>query len=327
MKRVNIAVVGATGMVGSFFVKVLQERDFPAENIYFYASFRSAGKVISFKGQEHTIRALDDSILDENIDIALFSAGGDISEVWIPKLSAKGIVCVDNSSKFRMADGVPLVVPEVNAIAAKAHKGIIANPNCSTIQSVVALAPLDKAFGLKRVIYTTYQAVSGAGQGGWDDLQRGLDGLPPQKFPHTIANNVIPQIDVFTENGYTGEEIKMIQETRKILGIADLPVTATCVRVPIFNVHSVCINVELANKFDINELVQVLQNADGIVVLNDVANGEYPMPITANGKDEVYIGRIRRDESAENAVNMWVVADNVRKGATTNAVQIAELLV
>ncbi|MCL2753662.1 MAG: aspartate-semialdehyde dehydrogenase [Defluviitaleaceae bacterium] len=327
MKRLSLAVIGATGMVGGFFVKVLEERNFPATDLKFYASPRSAGKKILFKNKEYNILALNDDIFNEDIDIALFAAGGDISAQYAPMLAKKGVVCIDNSSKFRMDASVPLVVPEVNADEAKKHDGIIANPNCSTIQSVVALAPLQKAFGIKRVSYTTYQAVSGAGQEGANDLQRGLDGLSHQKFSHPIYNNVIPQIDIFTENGYTGEEMKMIKETRKILGVQDLPVTATCVRVPIFNAHSVSINVELVNTFDVKDVVQVLQNASGVVVMNDWAKGEYPMPITADGKDEVYIGRIRRDESIANGLNMWVVADNVRKGAATNAVQIAELLI
>ena len=327
MKKLNLAVVGATGMVGGLFVGILEERNFPATDIKFYASSRSAGRKILFKGEEHTIRVLDDSIFGEDLDMALFAAGGDISAIYAPKLAEKGVICVDNSSKFRMDEDVPLVVPEVNARDVQNHKGIIANPNCSTIQSVVALAPLHVAFGVKRVVYTTYQAVSGAGQGGVDDLQRTMEGEPNEKFPHPIFNNAIPQIDVFLENGYTGEEMKMIRETRKILGVEDLPVTATCVRIPIFNVHSVSINVELANKFDLDEVVQVLKNAPGVVLMNDTANGAYPMPITADGKDEVYIGRVRRDESVANGLNIWVVADNVRKGAATNAVQIAELLI
>jgi len=323
----RVAVMGVTGMVGGLILKILEERNFPAESVCFYASARSAGKTVNFKGVAHEIKALDESIFDAPpFDVALFAVEGNISEKFAPKLAEKGVVIIDNSSKFRMDEGVPLVVPEVNGDAVKLHKGIIANPNCSTIQSVVALAPLHKAFGLKRVVYSTYQAVSGAGSEGWNDLEAGLKGESPKKFAHPIANNLIPQIDVFGEGGYTGEEIKMMKETQKILGLPNLAVTATCVRVPIFNVHSVCINIQFENKFDIKEVVQILKNAEGVVVMDDCPSGVYPMPINADGKDEVFVGRIRRDDSIANGLNIWVVADNVRKGAATNAVQIAELL-
>jgi aspartate-semialdehyde dehydrogenase len=342
----NLAVVGATGMVGGYFLKVLEERNFPAKNIYFFASARSAGKELEFKGKSHIIRELSRAELDKvQIDIALFSAGGAISAEFAPYLADKGTVVIDNSSKFRMDGDVPLIVPEVNpeAVGPKGNTTkdtaakntatkntaakIIANPNCTVIQAMVALSPLHKAFGLKRVIYSTYQAVSGAGMEAWKDLDEGLKGNPPKKLPHPIANNLIPQIDTFQTNGYTGEEIKMINETKKILNLPNLPVTATCVRVPVFNVHSLCINVEFENKFGIEEVVRILETSPGIILKNDISEGLYPMPICADGKDEVFVGRIRRDESVENGLNMWVVADNLRKGAATNAVQIAELLI
>ena len=329
MKNPNVAVIGATGMVGAQFVKILEERKFPADNIYFYSSKRSAGTKIRFNGAEYAVEELNEDNFNRPIGIGLFAAGGAISALWAPKLAGCGGVAIDNSSYFRMDADVPLVVPEVNADEIGRHKGIIANPNCSTIQCVVALAPLFR-FGIKRVIYSTYQAVSGSGMGGWQDLEGGLldKDYAPQKYPHPIAHNVIPQVDVFLENGYTAEEMKMINETRKILCAPDLPVTATCVRVPVFNGHSCCINVEFQSIIDIHDIVAALEKAPGVVVQNDTSNsnGSYPMPITAGGLDDVFVGRIRRDLSA-NAVNMWVVADNVRKGAALNAVQIAEHVV
>jgi len=323
----KLAVIGATGMVGSTIIQILEERNFKADGFVFYASPRSAGKTLKFNGENHTIQALDDNIINAGLDMALFAAGGEISAKYAPLLVEKGVVVIDNSSKFRMNTDVPLVVPEVNAGDAKLHKGIIANPNCSTIQALVALAPLHKAFGLKRVIYSTYQAVSGAGQNGWQDLEEGLKGAPHKYFAQPIACNVIPQIDVFSDDDYTGEELKMMRETQKILGLPSLGVTATCVRVPVFNGHSVSINAEFENKIDIAEVVQILKAAAGIVVKDDAQNNVYPMPICADGKDDVYVGRIRRDASVENGLNMWVVADNLRKGAATNAVQIAELFI
>jgi len=322
LKKVNLAIVGATGMVGTKFVEILQQRNFPVENIYFFSSGRSAGTEIEFCGKKYLTEELTEKSFDKPIDIALFSAGGAISGHYAPILAARGGIAIDNSSRFRMDPNVPLVVPEVNPEAAAAHKGIIANPNCSTIQAVVALAPLHKAFGITRIIYNTYQAVSGAGMAGVTDLQGGLAGEAPKKFPHPITDNVIPQVDVFTENGYTGEEMKMINETRKIFEAPQLKITATCVRVPVFNGHSESINVEFENIFEIGEIEKILEKAPGVVLQK---NESYPMAITANDTDDVYVGRIRRDEGA-NAINMWVVADNLRKGAATNAVQIAELL-
>lgn len=327
MKKVNLAVVGATGMVGRTFLKVLEEKQLPIENFYVFASARSAGSKITFNGKEYTVEELTETSFDRGIDIALFSAGGSTSEKFAPIAASKGCVVIDNSSAWRMDPEVPLVVPEVNPEDIEWNKGIIANPNCSTIQAMVALKPLDDMFKIKRVVYSTYQAVSGAGLAGWKDLENGLKGEAPKKFPHPIAGNCLPHIDVFTENGYTKEELKMINETRKILHNPDMRITATAVRVPVFSSHSEAINVEFEKPFELTNLVDVLRKAPGIVIQNDSANNEYPLALNAAGTDEVYIGRIRRDESVENGVNLWVVADNIRKGAASNAVQIAEVII
>ncbi|CDF58492.1 aspartate-semialdehyde dehydrogenase [Thermobrachium celere] len=324
---VRLAVVGATGMVGRKFLDVLKERNFPIDKLYLFASSKSAGKTINFNGKDYVVEELKEDSFDRGIDIALFSAGASTSLKFAPIAASKGCVVVDNSSAWRMDENVPLVVPEVNPEDIKWHKGIIANPNCSTIQAVVALKPLDDKFKIKRIIYSTYQAVSGAGMGGYEDLVNGIKGEAPKKFPHPIAYNLIPHIDVFLENGYTKEEMKMINETKKIMHRPDLKITATTVRVPVFYGHSESINVEFEKSFDINEVKETLKNSKGIVLMDDVNNNVYPMPILAEGKDEVFVGRIRRDESVENGINMWVVADNIRKGAATNAVQIAELLI
>lgn len=327
MKKYKIAVVGATGMVGRTFIKVLEERNLPISEIYFFASSRSAGSTVGFNGKEYVVEELTENSFDRGIDIALFSAGGSTSEKFSPIAVSKGCVVVDNSSAWRMDPEVPLVVPEVNPQDIKWHKGIIANPNCSTIQAVVALKPLHDKYTIKRVIYSTYQAVSGAGMKGYLDLEEGLKGNPPKKFPHPIAGNCLPHIDVFLPNEYTKEEMKMVNETRKIMGLPNLRVTATTVRVPVFNGHSESINVEFEKQFDINELKEVLRNAPGIILQDDPENNVYPMPIYASGKDETFVGRVRRDESVESGINMWVVADNIRKGAATNAVQIAQELI
>ena len=327
MKKLNVAVVGATGMVGRTFLKVLEEEKLPVENYYLFASARSAGSKVEFMGKEYTVEELNENSFDRGIDIALFSAGGSISEKFAPIAASKGCVVIDNSSAWRMNPEVPLVVPEVNPEDIKWNKGIIANPNCSTIQAMVALKPLDVKYRIKRVIYSTYQAVSGAGMGGWSDLENGLKGEAPKKFPHPIANNCLPHIDVFLPNGYTKEEMKMVEETKKILGRDDIKITATTVRVPVFNSHSESINLEFENAFELSELVETLKNAPGIVVQDDTANNVYPMAITATGTNDTYVGRIRRDESVENGVNLWVVADNIRKGAAANAVQIAKKLI
>ena len=327
MKQYKIAVVGATGMVGRTFLKVLEERKLPAESYTLFASARSAGSKVTFMGQEYTIRELTETSFDEGFDIALFSAGGSISEKFAPIAASKGCVVIDNSSQWRMDPEVPLVVPEVNPEDILKHKGIIANPNCSTIQAMVPLRPLQLKYGIKRIVYSTYQAVSGAGMGGYQDLENGIKGEAPKKFNHPIFNNCLPQIDVFLPNGYTKEEMKMVNETRKILGDDTLRVTATTVRVPVFMSHSESINVELEKPFDLDELRATLAAAPGLVVLDDPENAVYPMAIDASDKDEVFVGRIRRDESVENGINMWVVADNIRKGAATNTIQIAQKLI
>lgn len=327
MKKVNVAVVGATGMVGRMMLKVLEERKFPIDKFYAFASKKSAGNELEFNGKKYLVEELTENSFDRDIDIALFSAGGGTSLKYAPIAAAKGVVVIDNSSAWRMDKDVPLVVPEVNALDVKWNKGIIANPNCSTIQAVVALKPLHDKYGIKRIVYSTYQAVSGSGVKGVSDLEEGLKGNPHKFYAHPIANNCLPHIDVFMENGYTKEEMKMIEETRKILNDQSLKITATTVRVPVFNSHSESVNVEFQKDFQLNELTELLKNSPGIIIEDDVKNNVYPLAINASGKNEVFIGRIRRDESVDNGINMWVVADNVRKGAATNAVQIAELLI
>lgn len=327
MKKVNLAVVGATGMVGRTFLKVLEEKQLPIDNFYVFASSRSAGTKIAFNGKEYVVEELTETSFDRGIDIALFSAGGGTSEKFAPIAASKGCIVIDNSSAWRMDPEVPLVVPEVNPEDIEWNKGIIANPNCSTIQAMVALKPLDDMYKIKRVVYSTYQAVSGAGLAGWKDLENGLKGEAPKKFPHPIAGNCLPHIDVFTENGYTKEELKMVNETRKILHNPDMRITATAVRVPVFDSHSESINVEFEKPFEIDSLVDALKKSPGIIIKNDSENNEYPLALDAAGTDEVYVGRIRRDESVESGVNLWVVADNIRKGAASNAVQIAEIII
>lgn len=330
MKKFNVAVVGATGMVGGKFLEVLEERNLPVENYYLFASAKSAGKKINFAGKEHTVIELTSenvSALDGKIDFALFSAGASVSKEFAPLFVKAGAIVVDNSSQWRMYDDVPLVVPEVNPEDVKWNKGIIANPNCSTIQAVVALKPLKDRFGIKRIVYSTYQAVSGAGVAGFNDLKDGINGVPPKKFPRPIAFNMLPHIDVFMDDGYTKEEWKMIVETRKILHDSSLRVTATTVRVPVFYGHSESINVEFVQKCTRDDVVNALENFEGIVVMDDTKNNVYPTPLDAENRDEVFVGRIRLDDSVESGANLWVVADNIRKGAATNAVQIVELLI
>ena len=327
MKKVNLAVVGATGMVGRTFLKVLKEKNFPIDNLYLMASKRSAGTKLEYDGKEYIVEELTEHSFDKPIDIALFSAGGSTSEKFAPIAAAHGVIVVDNSAQWRQHPDVPRVVPEVNPEDISWNHGIIANPNCSTIQAVAVLKPLDDKYKIKRVVYSTYQAVSGAGVAGWNDLENGLKGEAPKKFPHPIAGNCLPHIDVFMENGYTKEEMKMIWETRKILHDPDLKVTATTVRVPVFSSHSESINVEFEKPIDdIEDVKKLLAAAPDVVLVDDPANNKYPLAIDAAGTDEVYVGRIRRDESVENGINLWVVADNIRKGAATNAVQIAEIL-
>ena len=327
MKKYKLVLVGATGLVGLTARKVLEEKNLPISEYVFFSSNRSAGTKINFLGKEYIVRELKEDSFDEGFDFAIFCAGGDTSRKYSPIAASKGCIVVDNSSAFRMDKNVPLVVPEVNPNDIKWNKGIIANPNCSTIQAVVALKPLDDKYTIKRIVYSTYQAVSGAGKSGVDDLENTLKGLEPKKFPHPIANNCLPHIDVFEENGYTKEEIKMINETRKILGKPDLRITATTVRVPVLNSHSESINVEFENDFDLNELKLLLKNYPGIILEDDPSKNIYPLALNANGTDDVYVGRIRRDESVPFGINMWVVADNIRKGAASNAIQIVEKLI
>ena len=325
-----VAVVGATGAVGREMLQTLERRDFPAASVKALASARSAGTALPFKGGELTVEELTPQSF-AGVDLALFSAGGGTSETFAPHAVRAGCVVVDNSSQWRMDERCPLVVPEVNPQALKKHKGIIANPNCSTIQMVVALMPLHKAAGIKRVVVSTYQAVSGTGQKAIAELENQVRQMfnmqdPDVKvYPHRIAFNCLPQIDVFLDNGYTKEEMKMVLETVKIME-ADIPVTATTVRVPVFYGHSEALNVEFAKPLSAKEARAVLATAPGIQVVDNPDAKMYPMPIDAAGEDEVFVGRIREDATQPNTLNLWVVADNIRKGAALNAVQIAETL-
>lgn len=320
----NVAIVGATGNVGRKFLEILEERNFPVKELYLFASKRSAGKTLKFKGEDVLVEELcEANIENKKIDFALFSAGGSVSLEFAPIFAKHGAVVIDNSSAWRMDKEVPLVVPEVNPEDVKWHKGIIANPNCSTIQAMVALKPLYDKYGIKRIVYSTYQAVSGAGIQGILDLQEGTT----KKFPYPILGNVIPHIDVFLDNGYTKEEIKMIEETKKILHDDTLRITATTVRVPVLNSHSESINVELNSEFELENVIDLFNSSKGIIVHDDVENLKYPTPLELSGKDEVFVGRIRRDFSLDNGLNLWVVADNIRKGAALNAIQIAEILI
>lgn len=322
MKKYNIAVVGATGLVGSTILKVLEERKFPIENIYFLSSKKSAGSKISFNGAEYVVEELNENSFDKDIDLALFAAGGSVSEKYAPIAVEKGVKVIDNSSVFRMNKEVPLVIPEVNPEDIQWNKGVVSNPNCSTIQSIVPLKPLHDKFKIKRVVYSTYQSVSGSGLGGLKDLEEGNI----EFYPYQIQYNALPHIDSFLENGYTKEEMKMVDETKKILQDDSIKVTATAVRIPVKYAHSVSINLEFEKPFELEEVYKALEEFPGIVVKDDVKNNIYPMAIDAEGSDNVYVGRIRRDFSIENGLNMWVVSDNIRKGAATNAVQIAELV-
>ena len=325
MKKYNIAVVGATGMVGRKMMEVLSERNLPVENYYLFASSKSAGSKIDFMGKEHIVIELNEqNIKNTPVDIAFFSAGGDTSKAFAPIFADCGALVIDNSNAWRRDENVPLVVPECNAQDILKHKNIIANPNCSTIQAVVMLKPLHKAFGIKRIVYSTYQAVSGAGVKGFNDLKGGICGEAPQKFPYPIFGNCLPHIDVFLDNGYTKEEDKMIFETKKILGDWNIKITATCVRVPVYYGHSESINVEFEKPCTLQEIKEVLANAEGVIIQDDGANNIYPMPLTAENKNEVFVGRIRLDETLPSGANFWCVADNIRKGAATNAIQIAE---
>lgn len=327
MSKVNLAIVGATGMVGRTFLKVLEERHFPVNKLFLFASAKSKGEKIIFNEREYIVDELKEDSFDNDIDIALFSAGGKVSKKFAPIASEKGVIVVDNSSAWRMDKDVPLVIPEVNPEDVKYHNGIIANPNCSTIQCVVPLKPLHDKFKIKRVIFSTYQAVSGSGIGGIKDLENGLNSLRPKKYPHPIAFNCLPHIDIFMDNDYTKEEMKMINETRKILHDNDLKITSTCVRIPVKYGHSVSVNLEFDKSFDLTEIYSSFKDAKGIIVQDDISHNIYPTPLSSEGTDDVYVGRIRRDNSIKNGLNLWIVADNIRKGAATNTVQIAELLI
>jgi len=329
----NVAVVGATGAVGTEMLQILEERKFPVHTLVPLASSRSAGGEVSFQGKDYTVKLLQqDSFAD--VDLALFSAGSEISKEYAPIAVKAGAVVVDNSSAWRMDPKVPLVVPEVNASALHGHKGIIANPNCSTIQMVVALYPLHEAVRIKRIVVTTFQSVSGTGKDAMEELAKQSQQLlsfgnpsPPEVYPHHIAFNCLPHIDDFLQTGYTKEEMKMVHETRKIMGDASIQVTATTVRVPVFVSHSEAVNIETEKKMSMNEARAILSMAPGVQVYDDPGRGLYPLPKDVAGTDAVYVGRIREDESIPNGLNLWVVADNLRKGAALNAVQIAEELI
>ena len=322
----KVAVVGATGLVGSEMLTVLAARNFPVSELIPVASERSKGKEIQFKGKTFKVVTPDEAIALKP-DVALFSAGGDTSLAYAPKFAEAGIVVIDNSSAWRMDPTKKLIVPEVNGDILTAEDKIIANPNCSTIQMVVILQPLHEQYGIKRVVVSTYQSVTGTGIKAVRQLNDERAGISGEKaYPHQIDLNVIPQIDVFQENGYTKEEMKMIKETNKIIGDDSIRLTATTVRIPVIGGHSESLNIEFSNEFDLNEVRTLLSRQKGVVVVDNPANQEYPMPKDAHGKDEVFVGRIRRDESQPKTLNLWIVADNLRKGAATNTIQIAEKL-
>lgn len=326
-KNFKFALVGATGLVGRTVIKILEEQKLPIEEYVFFASSKSKDKIIHFMNKNYRVQELTENSFDNNFDYAIFSAGNSISQKFAPIAVAHNTIVIDNSSAFRMDNEVPLIVPEVNISKTYNNKGIIANPNCSTIQAVVALKPLDSKYKIKRIVYSTYQAVSGAGRYGIEDLENSIKGMPPKKFPYPIFNNCLPHIDTFLDNKYTKEEMKMINETRKILDNPDLEITATTVRVPVFNCHCESINIEFYDNFVLNDLIDLLKNSPGIIVMDDISNNIYPIPTNVSGKDNVYVGRIRRDFSVKSGINLWVVADNIRKGAATNAVQILKDLI
>lgn len=330
-KQYNVAIMGATGVVGREMLKILEERNFPVSSLRLLASEKSIGLKLSFKGEDIPVELLThDSFKD--IDIVLSSPGASVSKIFSPSAVNAGAIVIDNSSAFRMEKDVPLVVPEVNPHRIKEHKGIIANPNCSTIQMIVALKPIHDAVKIKRIIVSTYQSVSGAGKKAISALEREtrdlLNGLSMGKptLPYQIAFNLIPQIDIFLDNYYTKEEMKMVNETRKIMEVKDLRISATCVRVPVFISHSESVNIETEKKLSRDDAISILKKAPGVKVVDDITKNEYPLPIDAAGKDDVFVGRIREDESIPNGLNLWIVSDNLRKGAALNAVQIAELL-
>ena len=326
-----VAVVGATGAVGTEMIATLEQRQFPVGKLRLFASEKSEGRSLEFKGKKISVETINENSF-KGIDIALFSAGAERSKKWAPVAARSGCVVIDNSSQWRMDPEVPLVVPEVNPHDLDWHKGIIANPNCSTIQMVVALKPIHDAAKIRRVVVTTFQAVSGTGKKAMDELMQQTADLLNFKnikcnvYPHQIAFNVLPQIDKFLDNGYTKEEMKMVNETRKIIGDNSIRVTATTVRVPVFRGHSEALNIETKKKLTANQVRELLARAPGVIVFDAPEKSIYPLPIHCDGKDEVFVGRIREDESIENGINMWIVSDNLRKGAALNAVQIAEVL-
>ena len=322
----KVAVVGATGLVGTKMLQVLAERNFPVDELVPVASERSVGKEVEFKGKKYKVVSLQDGI-DAKPSVALFSAGGSTSLEWAPKYAAAGITVIDNSSAWRMDASKPLVVPEVNADVLTPNDKIIANPNCSTIQMVVALQPLHKKYGIRRVVVSTYQSVTGTGKKAVDQLFNEREGRQGEMaYKYAIDLNALPQIDVFLDNGYTKEEMKMVNETKKIMQDDSIKVTATTVRIPVMGGHSESVNVEFGKEFDLNEVRQLLGTSPGIIVQDDPSQQVYPMPLWAHEKDEVFVGRLRRDETQPNTLNMWIVSDNLRKGAATNAIQIAEYL-
>ena len=328
----KVAVVGATGLVGTKILQVLEERKFPVTELIPVASERSVGKTVLFKGKEHKVVSMKDAIAAKPV-IALFSAGGSTSLEWAPQFAAAGITVIDNSSAWRMDAGKKLIVPEVNADVLTKDDKIIANPNCSTIQMVVALNPLHKKYNIKRIVVSTYQSVTGTGKKAVDQLMgerskalKGANGEYPMAYKYAIDMNAIPQIDVFLDNGYTKEEMKMVNETRKIMRDDSIRVTSTTVRIPVIGGHSESVNVEFDDEFELNAVRDLLKHTEGVVVVDDPATQQYPMPKDAHEKDEVFVGRLRRDETQPKTFNMWIVSDNLRKGAATNAVQIAEYL-
>lgn len=322
----KLAVVGATGLVGTEILEVLAEHNFPYSELLLVASERSVGKQIEYKGKKHTVIGLADAVAAKP-EIAIFSAGGSTSLEWAPKFAEAGTFVIDNSSAWRMDPNKKLVVPEINANEITQNDKIIANPNCSTIQMVLALEPLRQRYGIKRIVVSTYQSVTGTGKAAVDQMMAEREGRTPEMvYPHKIDMNVLPHIDVFQPNGYTKEEMKMINETKKIFSDNTIQVTSTTVRVPTMGGHSEAVNVEFKEDFDLSEVRSLLESAPGVIVQDDPTNFIYPMPITSHKKDEVFVGRLRRDESQANTLNMWIVADNLRKGAATNAVQIAEYL-
>jgi len=322
----KIAVVGATGMVGEVMLRVLEERQFPYTELLLVASERSVGKTITYKGEDHTVISLEAAVAAAP-DIALFSAGGDTSLAWAPKFAAVGTTVIDNSSAWRMHPDHKLVVPEINADVLTAQDKIIANPNCSTIQLVMVLAPLHRAYGLKRVVVSTYQSVSGTGLKAVEQMENEMKGVEgPMAYAYPIHRNALPQCDVFLDNGYTKEEMKLMTEPKKIMGDDSFQLTATAVRIPTAGGHSESVNISFNRDFDLAEVREILANTPGVVLQDEPQSGIYPMPLTAHDKDEVFVGRIRRDETLPNTLNCWIVADNLRKGAATNAIQIAEYI-